>query len=100
MEVIEILTHYVDKNKNLISVEFRLSTDDEDVVREDLIEYTFFEEFGYDNSKDFDIFDDIDEEDEWEDDEYDYIDNEDSIISFLNEFYVVYPNKLPKPSFK
>lgn len=100
MEVIEILTHYVDKNKNLISVEFRLSTDDEDVVREDLIEYTFFEEFGYDNSKDFDIFDDIDEEDEWGDDEYDYIDNEDSIISFLNEFYVVYPNKLPKPSFK
>jgi hypothetical protein len=38
--------------------------------------------------------------DDWGDDEYDYINNEDSIISFLNEYYVVYPKKLPKPVFK
>ena len=35
--------------------------DDDDVVREDTIEYSFFEEFGYDETKDFNIFDTITE---------------------------------------
>jgi len=46
MEVVEILSHYIDKSQNLINVEFRIIGDDDDVIREDLIEYTFFEEFG------------------------------------------------------
>ena len=84
MEIIDIISHYVDKSQNLINVEFRTTQDDEDVVREDFIEYSFFEEFGFDNKKDFEIFESImeDEEDEW-DDEYDYIQNEDALISFL-----------------
>jgi hypothetical protein len=101
MEVIEIISHYIDKNKNLISVEFRTSSDDDDMVREDMIEYSYYEEFGYDEKSVFDLFEELDDlEDDWGDDEYDYIDNEDSIISFLNEYYVVYPKKLPKPVFK
>lgn len=100
MEVVEILSHFVDKNKNLISVEFRLSVDDEDMVREDMIEYNYYEEFGYDEKSVFDLFEELDDTDDWEDDEYEYIANEDSIISFLNEYYVVYPKKLPKPVFK
>jgi hypothetical protein len=36
---------------------------------------------------------------EWEDESYDYMD-EDKLISFLNEYYIVYPKKLPKPEFK
>jgi len=100
MEVVEILSHFVDKNKNLISVEFRLSVDDEDMVREDMIEYNYYEEFGYDEKSVFDLFEELDDTDDWEDDEYEYIANEDSIISFLNEYYVVYPKKLPKPIFK
>lgn len=100
MEVIEILSHFVDKNQNIISVEFRLFEDDEDVVREDIIEYNYFEEFGYDEKSVFDLFDELDESDDWEDDNYEYIANEDSIISFLNEYYVVYPKKLPKPILK
>ena len=40
------------------------------------------------------------EEDEWEDDDVDYITNEESLISFLNEYYVVYPKKLPKTQYK
>jgi len=89
MEVVEILSHFVDKNKNLISVEFRLSVDDEDMVREDMIEYNYYEEFGYDEKSVFDLFEELDDADDWEDDEYEYIANEDSIISFLNEYYVV-----------
>ena len=101
MEVVDIISHYIDKTQNLINVEFRLLEDDDDVIREDLIEYSYFEEFGFDNSKDFNIFDEIlDEEDEWGSDDYDYIENEDSIITFLNEYYVVYPKKLPKPEYK
>ena len=77
MEVVEIVGHYIDKNQNLINVEFRLIGDEDDIIREDLIEYSFFEEFGFDNSKNFDIFEEVlDEEDEWGDDEYDYINEE------------------------
>lgn len=101
MEVIEIISHYIDKNKNLISVEFRTTVDDDDMVREDMIEYSYYEEFGYDEKSVFDLFEELDDlEDDWEDEEYDYISNEDNIISFLNEYYVVYPKKLPKPVFK
>ncbi len=62
MEVVEILSHYIDKSQNLINVEFRIIGDDDDVVREDLIEYTFFEEFGFDDKKDFKIFEEVIEE--------------------------------------
>ena len=47
MEIAEILAHYIDKTQNLIIVEFRIFGDDEDTVREDFIEYSFFEEFGF-----------------------------------------------------
>ncbi len=100
MEVVEILSHYIDKSQNLINVEFRIIGDDDDVIREDLIEYTFFEEFGFDDKKDFKIFEEVIEEDEWDDDEVDYIEDEDSLISFLNEYYIVYPKKLPKTQFR
>jgi hypothetical protein len=101
MEVVDIISHYIDKTQNLIIVEFRMLCDDDDVVREDFIEYSYFEEFGFDNGKDFKIFESlIDEEDEWEDDDLDYIDDDNTLTSFLNEYYVVYPKKIPKPEFK
>lgn len=104
MEVVEIISHYIDKVQNLVNVEFRLLGDDDSTSREDFIEYTFLEEFGYDDKKPYELFEsfitDDDIEDEWEDDDYGYIQNEDSLISFLNEYYIVYPKKLPKPEFK
>jgi hypothetical protein len=101
MEVFEIISHYIDKNQNLITVEFKMVGDDDDTVREDFIEYSFFEEFGYDNKKDFEIFESLVDEsdDEWFEDEFDYIDDE-VLISFLNEYYVVYPKKIPKSEYK
>ena len=68
MEVIDILSHYIDKTQNLIIVEFRMLGDDDDIVREDFIEYSFFEEFGFDKNKNFDIFESLVEETD-EDDE-------------------------------
>jgi hypothetical protein len=101
MEVVDIISHHVDKVQNIIVVEFKFMGDDEDIVREDLIEYLYFEEFGYDEKETFDIFESMfdDEMDEWDDDKYDYMD-EDRLISFLNEYYIVYPKKIPKPQFK
>lgn len=101
MEVFEIISHYIDKNQNLITVEFKMVGDDDETVREDFIEYSFFEDFGYDNKKDFEIFDSLvdESEDDWVDDEFDYIDD-DTLISFLNEYYVVYPKKIPKSEYK
>jgi hypothetical protein len=100
MEVIEIISHYIDKTQNLIIVEFKMLGDDDDTIREDFIEYSFYEEFGFDNSKDFKIFEDVMEEDEWEDDQYDYINDDDNLLSFLNEYYVVFPKKIPKAEIK
>ena len=99
MEVIEVISHYIDKTQNLISVEFKMMGDDDDMVREDFIEYSFYEEFGFDHTKDFKIFEDVMEEDEWKDDEYDYIDD-DNLLSFLNEYYIVFPKKIPKSEIK
>jgi len=43
----------------------------------------------------------MDDEDEWEEDvDVDYINDEDNLISFLNEYYVVYPKKIPKAEYK
>jgi len=101
MEVVDIISHHVDKTQNLIVVEFRVLGDDDDVVREDFIEYSYYEEFGFDEEENFNIFESMfdDEMDEWEDESYDYMD-EDKLILFLNEYYIVYPKKLPKAEFK
>ena len=100
MEVIEVISQYIDKVQNLIIVEFRMFGDADDVTREDFIEYSFFEEFGFEQDNfDNNLLENY-EEDEWGDDDFDYINDEDTLISFLNEYYVVYPKKLPKPQIK
>lgn len=95
MEVIEIVSHFVNRDSNVLRVEFRCMGDEFDEIRTDVIEYTYVEEFGYDSSLDYDEFFDEYEEDEWDynDDDEEFMDEE-TLLSFLNEYYVVYP-KLP-----
>ncbi len=45
MEVVEVISQYIDKVQNLIIVEFRMFGDGDDKIREDFIEYSFFEDF-------------------------------------------------------
>lgn len=93
MEVIEIVSHFLNRDSNVLRVEFRCMGDEIDEVRTDVIEYTYVEEFGYDSSVDFDEYFDEYEEDEWDyDDDSDELMDEDTLLSFLNEYYVVYPN--------
>jgi hypothetical protein len=92
MEVVEIISHYINKSSNVLYVEFRIMQDDLDVFRKDIIEYHFLEEFGYIDETFEGFFDE--EEDEWDwgnEDEDEYMD-EDSLISFLNEYYIVKGN--------
>ena len=95
MEVIEIVSHFINRDSNVLRVEFRCMGDELDEVRTDVIEYTYVEEFGYDSGLDYDEFFDEYEEDEWDynDDDEEFMDEE-TLLAFLNEYYVVYP-KLP-----
>jgi hypothetical protein len=97
MEILEIISHH--QSETVTEVIFRLVNDDEDVVRKDEIENTYFDEFGYDFLSPIADFMFEDETDDNNDDFWQYID-EDDLKSFLNEYYVVYPEKLPKPEFE
>jgi len=96
MEIRELVSYYLYEDTKRIEVEFRLSLDSEDEVRNDIINLEEAEDFGYnliENNNDFFQFDDEDGEEEFDD----FVDvDEDSLISFLNEYYIVNPDKLPK----
>jgi hypothetical protein len=86
-----------------LDVSFRLIDDADDTQRTDRIDYSTVEEYGYDLvSEDFDIFDDIDDDED--DYQEDYLDDdveldEEELISFLNEYYLVNPLSLPRATF-
>jgi hypothetical protein len=95
MEIRELVSYYVYEDTKRIEVTFRLTLDSEDEVRNDIINLEEAEEFGYkliNDNNDFFQFDDEEEEDF-----DDFIDmDEDLLINFLNEYYIVNPTKLPK----
>jgi hypothetical protein len=89
------VSYYIYEDTKRIEVTFRLTLDSEDEVRNDIINLEEAEEFGYkliNDNNDFFQFDDEEEEDF-----DDFIDmDEDLLINFLNEYYIVNPTKLPK----
>lgn len=97
MEILEIVSY--NQSEKITEVVFRLVNDEEDMVRTDVIENTFFDEFGFDYLSPITNFLLEDEGEDPDDDFWDYID-EDDLKSFLNEFYIVYPEKLPLPEFE
>lgn len=98
MEIIEIVTSRIDLEKNLLEVSFRTIDDSDDEIREDKIDYNLVEEYGYEiEDESFDFFDFDDEEDDEDfifDEEVPIDENE--LIAFLNEYYTVNPDNLPK----
>jgi hypothetical protein len=103
MEILEIINYNVDFKSNILDVSFRLIDDADDTQRTDRIDYSTVEEYGYDLvSENFDIFDDIDDDED--DYQEDYLDDdveldEEELISFLNEYYLVNPLSLPRATF-
>jgi hypothetical protein len=96
MEIKEIINHYLDLEKNILDVTFKTIEDDEDESRTDRSDYLLVLEYGYDIViETLDFFNDTDDDDEYEINEDVEIDDEE-LISFLNEYYTVNPNSLPK----
>ena len=94
MEIKEVVTYYLNSDSNILEVTFRTIEDDEDSIRTDYIDYLLVNEYGYDlETESFDFFDD-DSEDEVISDEVEL--DDDGLISFLNEYYMLNPNSIPK----
>lgn len=98
MEINEIVSYYIHEDTRRLEVSFKLVNDNDDEVRNDIINIDDAEDFGYNLIQEgFDLFDDEDTEDNFDDfDDFETIDEE-TLITYLNEYYIVNPNKLPKP---
>jgi len=95
MEIQEITFYYLYEGTNQIEVSFRLTTDSDDEIRNDLIDLDEAKTYGLTLiEKEFDY---INEDDEYEDGDFFVIIDEDNLFSFLNEYYIVNPLKLPSP---
>jgi hypothetical protein len=99
MEIKEIVSYFLNSDSNILDVSFRTIEDDEEVMRTDNIDYTIVEDYGFDLvTESFDFFGD-----DFEDDEILPIDkvelDEDELIIFLNEYYTINPESLPKSEF-
>lgn len=92
MEIIEIISYKINHESDTIKVDFRSNEDDSVEFRQDIISLKEADDFGFDILiEDFDFFD------EELDDEYDMDEiDENQLLSFLNEYYMIYPDRLPK----
>ena len=98
MEIKEIVSYYFNNETNLVDVSFRTIEDEEDVVRIDTIDYSVIESYGFDLiTESFDFFDDDLEDDSFEETKIEL--DEDILISFLNEYYIVNPYSIPDVEF-
>jgi hypothetical protein len=94
MEIVEIVSSFLNPTSNILEVTFRTMDDNDDVIRTDNINYNISKEYGYElMSESFDFFSDDFEEDELDNEKSEL--DEDELISFLNEYYEVNPKNLP-----
>ena len=101
MEIVDLISYYIYEDTKRMDVSFRLNVDSEDEMRSDVINLDESKEYGYTIiEENLDFFDLSDyEEDEFDDiEDFQSID-EDTLIQFLNEYYIVNPDKLPKTEF-
>ena len=97
MEIKELESFYINETSQTLDVTFRTLSDNDDEIRTDQIDLSETKTFGYNFLKN-------DTDDLWEEeDDEDYFDtygeefdmDEEEIISFLNEYYLIYPTRLP-----
>jgi hypothetical protein len=97
MEVVEIISSYINKDNNILRVEFRFMGDEG--IRQDVIEFEYMKDFGYYEGDMMEVFESIDIDDEdwddWDTDEDEVFIDDETLISFLNEYYIVFPDKIP-----
>jgi len=93
MEIIEIISYELNHTSAIVEVMFRMNEDSDDEIRTDKIEMKEADDFGYILILDDFGFYDEDEEDEFLN--YNDID-ENELLSFLNEYYMIYPDRIPE----
>ncbi len=107
MEIKELVSFYINDNTETMDVTFRLSIDGDDEIRTDQIDLDVIKSFGY-NLEDLrtnNILDMYSDEDEDDDDIFgDLFDDiedfdSDEVKSFLNEYYLIFPDRLPDVDF-
>jgi hypothetical protein len=99
MEIKEIVTYFLNSDSNILDVSFRTIEDGEDVLRSDSIDYTIVEDYGFELvTESFDFFDEEFEDDEFLSEERVELD-QDELMMFLNEYYTINPDSLPKADF-
>lgn len=101
MEIKELISFYINESTEMLEVTFRLLSDSDDEIRTGQIEISETENFGYDFlNKSLDSYnrlfgEEFDEETEEDFDEEEDEIEENEVVSFLNEYYLIFPNKLP-----
>lgn len=96
MEIKEIVSYYLNLENDILDVTFRTIEDSDDVIRIDRIDFLVSEDYGFDLiTENFDLFEDEFDDDLFDSDKIDI--DEDELVSFLNEYYMLNPNSLPKP---
>lgn len=97
MEIKEIVDIFV--HENLVEVHFRMVNDDEDTIRIDEFEFGVFDDYAYPVlMEDTTVFEYDDENDSFDLDFLDVEVNENELISFMNEYYMI-TEDIPKPEF-
>jgi hypothetical protein len=98
MEVKEIVSYFLNSETNIMEVSFRTIDDNDEVLRNDNIDYTVVEEYGFDLvTESFDFFEEEFKDDLYEDERVEL--DEDELVIFLNEYYTINPDVLPRAEF-
>lgn len=92
MEIVEIISYYINHASSTLDVKFRLSDDSESEIRKDEVDLGEISDFGFNViTEDFEFYDEDDDEITGINEEI----NEEELLSFLNEYYLIYPERLP-----
>ena len=99
MEIKEIVSYFLNSDSNILEVSFRTIDDEEDVLRTDNINYSIVSEYGFElETESFNFFSEDFEEDLIVEENKIELD-EDELITFLNEYYTLNPDAVPKSEF-
>ena len=99
MEIKEIISYSVLPNANTLEVAFRTIEDSDEEIRNIQIEYDIVGEYGSQlETETFDMFL-MDDDDEFEIEKEESLElDQDELISFLNEYFTINPDKVPPSS--
>ena len=96
MEIKEIVSYFLNSDSIILEVSFRTIDDEEDVLRTDNINYSIVSEYGFElETESFNFFSEDFEEDLIVEENKIELD-EDELITFLNEYYTINQDSIPK----